>query len=152
MLPAKRSLDEQKGTKPMEKKLLAIIPSGVLKEPELPLILEQLRFADGVLCEQCYLSEKQHKSELSLVHMLCAGTEQPVYIQGGIKCLKDIEQYLSAGVAAVLLKKEKDSDGVLLSETASARFGKERLTLPEGFAYESLIYLADFAKERQKAR
>lgn len=136
----------------MEKKLLAIIPAGVLKEAELPLILEQLRFADGVLCEQCYLSEKQHETELTLVRLLCAGTEQPVYIQGGIKHLEDIEQYLSVGVAAVLLKKEKDSDGVLLSETAAVRFGKEHITLPEGFSYESLIYLADFAKERQKAR
>ncbi|MDD6455866.1 MAG: bifunctional phosphoribosyl-AMP cyclohydrolase/phosphoribosyl-ATP diphosphatase HisIE [Lachnospiraceae bacterium] len=133
----------------MKKKLLAVIPAGVLKETEMEQILTQLRFADGILCEQCYLSDEQHEAEISLVRQLCAGTGHPVYIQGGIKRLEDVKKYLYAGAAAVLVKKEKDRDGSLIAETAAARFGKQRITLPEGFAYENLIYLADFTKERQ---
>ena len=94
----------------MKKKLLAVIPAGVLKETEMEQILTQLRFADGILCEQCYLSDEQHEAEISLVRQLCAGTGHPVYIQGGIKRLEDVKKYLYAGAAAVLVKKEKDRD------------------------------------------
>ena len=136
-----------KGTKTMKKKLLAVIPAGVLKEAEMEQILTQLRFADGILCEQCYLSDEQHEAEISLVRQLCAGTGHPVYIQGGIKRLEDVKKYLYAGGRRAVLDSEAESNVAMMTEVSN-RFGCDKIGIivsDESFDTE----LADLCAENK---
>ncbi|MCR4842104.1 MAG: bifunctional phosphoribosyl-AMP cyclohydrolase/phosphoribosyl-ATP diphosphatase HisIE [Eubacterium sp.] len=70
--------------------------------------------------------DREHKKNLNLLKALCNSCEIPVCVAGNIESTADIQEYLYAGAATVIVNGSKPTTPAVISEGAK-RFGKHKI-------------------------